>query len=284
MRARAEGTPETRQTRRASVGRAGSAVGALVLMAVSVALPARAQSLAQRVASTRTEEITFAYASHPRLCGDGGGVIMLGHMTWVQSNTYVRGQGVMACERGPAHVVLRVRDGKVARLRSSVGAQVRGLDASATDLGAVSVREAADYLLDLAAHVSGSVGEDAITAAMFADSLAPWQRLAALARDRTIPRATRESASFWLATLASAKVAGARDWTEVEDEDARDEKDDERAQAVFALSQLEHDEGVPDLISVARTHRDPYIRRKAIFWLGQSGDERAVELFEEILR
>jgi len=30
-------------------------------------------------------------------------------------------------------------------------------------------------------------------------------------------------------------------------------------------------------------HRDPEVRRKAIFWLAQSQDPRAVALFEEIL-
>ena len=56
-----------------------------------------------------------------------------------------------------------------------------------------------------------------------------------------------------------------------------------REHAVFALSQLRHDEGVPILIRVARTNRDPSIRRKALFWLGQSDDPRALGLFEEIL-
>jgi HEAT repeat protein len=52
---------------------------------------------------------------------------------------------------------------------------------------------------------------------------------------------------------------------------------------VFALSQLDNDRGVPELIKVARTHRDPQIRKNAIFWLGQSEDPRAIALFEELL-
>jgi len=50
-----------------------------------------------------------------------------------------------------------------------------------------------------------------------------------------------------------------------------------RKQAVFALSQLPDDEGIPLLIDVAKTHPDVEVRKKAIFWLGQSGDERARE-------
>ena len=57
-----------------------------------------------------------------------------------------------------------------------------------------------------------------------------------------------------------------------------------RERAVFAVSQLPRDQGVPLLVEVARTHRDPEIRRKALFWLGQSGDPRAIDVFEEVLR
>jgi HEAT repeat protein len=57
-----------------------------------------------------------------------------------------------------------------------------------------------------------------------------------------------------------------------------------RKKAVFSLSQLPKDEGVPKLIAVARTHRDPEVRKQAMFWLGQSGDERAVQFFEDVLR
>jgi HEAT repeat protein len=62
-----------------------------------------------------------------------------------------------------------------------------------------------------------------------------------------------------------------------------DEDREVREQAVFALSQLKHDEGIPALIKVARTNADPEIRRKAIFWLGQSDDPRVLALFEELL-
>jgi HEAT repeat protein len=56
-----------------------------------------------------------------------------------------------------------------------------------------------------------------------------------------------------------------------------------RESAIFALSQRPRDEGVPILIDVAKNNHDPELRRKAMFWLGQSGDPRALELFESIL-
>lgn len=43
------------------------------------------------------------------------------------------------------------------------------------------------------------------------------------------------------------------------------------------------DESVPALIKIARTNRDPEIRKKAMFWLSQSRDPRALDLFEELL-
>jgi len=40
--------------------------------------------------------------------------------------------------------------------------------------------------------------------------------------------------------------------------------------------------GVPALIQIARNNKDREVRRKALFWLGQTNDPRALALFEEI--
>jgi HEAT repeat protein len=56
-----------------------------------------------------------------------------------------------------------------------------------------------------------------------------------------------------------------------------------KKKAVFALSQLPKDEGVPKLMEVARTNRNPEVRKQAMFWLGESKDPRAVKFFEDIL-
>jgi len=57
-----------------------------------------------------------------------------------------------------------------------------------------------------------------------------------------------------------------------------------KKKAVFALSQMPKDEGVPKLIDVARNNRNAEVRRQAMFWLGQSGDPRALRFFEDVLR
>ncbi|HEX7088378.1 MAG TPA: HEAT repeat domain-containing protein [Vicinamibacterales bacterium] len=88
----------------------------------------------------------------------------------------------------------------------------------------------------------------------------------------------RRQALFWLGQKAGDRAIG-------EIERAVDDPDSKiRTQAVFALSRLPADEGVPRLIAVARTHRDPHVRKQAMFWLGQSGDPRALQFFEDVLR
>jgi HEAT repeat protein len=89
----------------------------------------------------------------------------------------------------------------------------------------------------------------------------------------------RGRALFWLAQTAAKKVA-ADAITRAIDSDPETEV---KKQAVFALSQLPGDEGVPKLILIARTHRNPEVRKQAMFWLGQSKDPRALDFFEQIL-
>lgn len=90
----------------------------------------------------------------------------------------------------------------------------------------------------------------------------------------------REKAVFWLGQAAGREVTGELRGL-VEDDGIDTEV---REQAVFALSQRPRDEGVPALIEIARNSRSAELRKKALFWLGQSGDPRALDLFEEILR
>jgi HEAT repeat protein len=57
-----------------------------------------------------------------------------------------------------------------------------------------------------------------------------------------------------------------------------------KEQAVFALTQLPAAQGVPLLIGVAKNNADPAVRKKAMFWLGQSKDPRAMEFFAQVLK
>ena len=92
-------------------------------------------------------------------------------------------------------------------------------------------------------------------------------------------RHVRGQALFWLAQKAGR--AGRRTASPGAIED--DPDTEVKKKAVFALSQLPRDEGVPLLIEVARTNRNPAVRKQAMFWLGQSKDPRALAFFEEVL-
>jgi HEAT repeat protein len=100
-----------------------------------------------------------------------------------------------------------------------------------------------------------------------------------IARETRISKRVRRSAVFWLGQAAGD--AATRGLTDLIDERGGDR--DVKESAVFALSQRPRDEGVPALIRVVRGNPDPELRRKAIFWLGQSDDPRALALFEELL-
>jgi HEAT repeat protein len=92
-------------------------------------------------------------------------------------------------------------------------------------------------------------------------------------------RELRKQALFWLGQTAGRRgleVLGSV--VEKSDDDTEVQK-----QAVFAISQRPRDEAVPLLIKIARTHPKPAVRKQAMFWLGQTGDERALEFFKEIL-
>jgi len=84
---------------------------------------------------------------------------------------------------------------------------------------------------------------------------------------------------FWLGQRAGEQALATISNAIVDDPDTEVKK-----KAVFALSQMPKDEGVPKLIEVARTNRNPQVRKQAYFWLGQTHDPRAVAFFEEILK
>ncbi len=90
----------------------------------------------------------------------------------------------------------------------------------------------------------------------------------------------RGQALFWLAQRAQRKIAESA----ISDAIANDPETEVKKKAVFALTQMPAGEGVPLLIQVARTNRNPEVRKQAVFWLGQSKDQRALAFIEEVLK
>ncbi|HEY7895777.1 MAG TPA: HEAT repeat domain-containing protein [Gemmatimonadaceae bacterium] len=258
-----------------------SIAAAAALVAALGSGRAAAQTLAQRVSGAGDGRVQLRFASRPGVCGDGRGLISTGDHDIMRANwsTGDAANWPRACAPGPVRVVMSTSHGDVDRLRVSIGGN--DSDATVHDLGTVSAPEAADYLLGLARTASNSVGDDAVLAAVLADSTTPWPSLLTLARDARSEDA-RQGAAFWLGRAAAASVNGTPLFG---DSDAPAETSDEevRGQAIFALSQQPHNESVPVLIQVARTNADPVLRSKALFWLSQSGDDRAIDLFGQIL-
>jgi len=180
-----------------------------------------------------------------------------------------------------AYVMFRVLDRQVERIRvftegcelDAGGRVVRWLE---------SVRPAESVEL-LASFVSagdrrnGVVNGGLSALAMHAAPEAT-DALIDLARQHGLP-AVRGQALFWLGQKAGEKAA-AEITARIED----DPDTEVKRRAVFALSQLPPDQGVPLLIKVARTQGNPAVKKHAFFWLGQSKDPRAVEFFAEVLR
>jgi hypothetical protein len=252
-------------------------VGAVLLV---LAPTASAQSIAARVAGVEAGKVRMSFASRPGVCGDGRGRVSFGRSrAWQVHEGEYNEDWRRDCEYGPVRVVLRVRDGEVTDIDTYVGGHWRAPTSSTIELGTVSARDAARYLLDLARRYGPSDGGEAIFPAMLADSVTVWPDLLDMAKDESLARDTRKSATFWLSQEAAAAATAGLE------ELAKDENGDRavRRTAVFALSQRPDDEGVPALIRLARSSTDPDIRGQALFWLGQSDDPRVIALFEEIL-
>jgi hypothetical protein len=244
----------------------GSAAALLLLPAALAG-----QSLAARIRAAGEGPIHLSFAARPEVCSGGSGVVF--RDAGDQGDEWERD-----CEHGPVRVSLRMRGGRVASAETHVGGRWRQ-GTGAVDLGLVSAPEAAGVLLDLALP-AGAAGEQLLAAATMADSVVVWPTLLQLARNPRATEDTRRQAVFWLGQAAGVAATRGLD-SIVRDGGGELEV---RKQAVFALSQRPSDEGVPALIRVVRTSREPEIVRTALFWLGQSDDPRALALFEDILR
>lgn len=255
---------------------------ALLVLSIVAAEGASAQSIAQRVAAVGRGTVDVAFAARPGVCGDGrSGFSMGGSMHFGDASFRNGGDGFTQCIPGPVRARLRVSDGEVADIRVSVG-PARRTDAPDVDLGMVSSREATEFMLRIAETATGRAAGGAITAAVLADSVSVWRRLLAIARDTaTRSSSTRQNARFWVGRFAAAKSSG--DGEDLAAAGDGGDHDDPRNAAVFALSQLRNREGVDALLQIARSHRDPMLRRQALFWLGESADPRGLALFEQIL-
>lgn len=236
-----------------------------------------AQALGSRVVAS-DGLVDVVYPSRPDACGDGKAFIgnILGrhdmHFGDATGDDWSR---LERCIRGPARVRVTVISGDVTRLRPYVGpvpaasTEVRTIEASAAD--------ATSWLGELVTRAGGRVASQAVIPLVLADGSEPWPLLLRVARADDRPRDVRRAAMQWLSS-------GVIEHLGLEDDDSSRSDDDQiREQAVFVLSQRPKSESVPELIELARHSKHPDARRAAIFWLGQSGDARAIDVYEELL-
>jgi hypothetical protein len=253
---------------------------AVVSAVLIAAAPANSQTLGRRIADAPDGKVRLQFAAKPDVCGHGS-YISRGKnstMNW-DSDRSEDVEYTEDCALSPVRLVLEKQGGQVARLRTYVGGRWRAPSGTVTDLGSVSTRDATDYLVSLIYAAPVQPAREAIFPLTLADSVVIWPALMKIARDQSRPTGIRTQSVFWLSQIAGDVVTA--NLAALTGEAAVDREI--RKQAVFALSQRRNDEGVTALIQVARTNRDPEIRKNALFWLGQSHDPRALVLFEEIL-
>lgn len=243
-------------------------IAAAAMATIALAGVLEAQSLIDRAQTLGEGTIRFSFAAREGICGRGEGQV-----TITRRNEEWEGD----CEPGPVRIAAQVANGQITALRSYVGGRWRGVSGPHTDLGLVGVRQAVDWLQELALS-SVTIRGDPVFPITLADSLTPWETILQIARSPIPPTDRRRSALFWLGQAAGAEATKDLEAIATSEEDRR-----LREQAVFALSQIRDDAGIPALIRLARTNGDPRVRRSAFFWLGQSEDPRALALFEAIL-
>jgi hypothetical protein len=241
------------------------------------------QALADRIASAPEGAVQFSFTGRAAVCGNGRGFIAIGSSTYVGSYSVQDGAVQQSCRPGPARVVLG-RDG---RTITSVETYVGGDSVlpGARDLGRVPARQAAEYLLGIAARSEGRPARDAILPAAIADSADTWQALLAIARDQNRPRESRTTALTWLGRSAAELAAAppsqiAQALVSI----ARDESGPStvRDQALSTLSRLPRGDGIPALTDMVRTSSDNWLGRQAMTTLSSSGDPRARQFLRQI--
>jgi hypothetical protein len=256
------------------INRAGMAAA----LALCVADVGGAQTLAQRIAQVSDGAVRISFNVRKGVCGRGNSIRRSSNtIQWGED----RNEDVEfddSCYSGPGRLVIERRSSETVGLRFYVGGRWRA-STTATDLGMVAAPQVASFLISTAQTANGEIAGKAIFPATLIDSADVWPALIRIARDETRPRSSRDQAVFWLGQAAGDSATA--HLTSIALDNAVDR--DVREHAVFALSQRPRDEGVPALISIARTNRDPELRRKALFWLGQSHDPRALDLFEELI-
>src|SRR5436190_3831725 len=241
---------------------------AIAAATVTMSAPLAAQSLASRVAGS-DGIVQIIYPSRPTVCGDGQSFIgnLFGNSHFYSGDVTRSGRdgwSTRQCVRGRARVMATVVSGEVTRVRAYVGP----VPASASDVRTISVpaAEASAWLGEVIARGSARAASDMLLPLILADGPEPWALLLKVARDENRPRDLKRNVMMWLSNGISEHL-GLSDADEASNDD-----EEMRKQAIYVLTQRPKSESVPQLIELAKSLKHPASRRTAIYWLGQSGD------------
>jgi hypothetical protein len=214
--------------------------------------------------------VSMRFAARPNVCGDGNGSV------WVQGNgnRWVS-DGRHVCINGPVVVRIGRSDGQTISVRKSVGMRMNASRTDA-DLGDVSPDDAARYLISLGHSIGGGSADEALSAAGMAAASDLSTEFRGVVRDENAPISARRTALFWLGQTDTPTTVLVNLDGELESRTLRE-------QYTFVLSQRDDDAAMRKLMDIARTDRDADIRKKAMFWLGQSKDPAVTKFFKDIL-
>ena len=251
-------------------------------------------SLAQHIGAAANGVVHVQFASRPGTCGDGRDMVGFRKALFADSFQSIGNWSASTCVPGPVRVALSVSDGSVTRVKTSVGGTWPRSSERITDLGTVSPAEAAPYFFGLVPQIERAGDKSRVLLpAVLADAGDVIPQLTSLARDGSRIQETRRQAIQWMGLLGDARVVptlvafarsgGASPAGEDIDED--DEAPGMKGlatAAMAALSFLNDGVGVPALIDIARNGTTG-ARGSAVFWLGQSGDPRAVAELHRVI-
>lgn len=242
-----------------------------------------AQTLDERIAAA-SRTVAFQFETKPEVCGDGRSITISDNASAGRTARVSRSgirigrtdsRETSYCELGPAHVVIDHDGRRVEDVHVTVGGRPQPTNA---DLGTIAPAEAARYLLSVARKLDGRGADEAITGAAIAAGPSQWRPMLEIARDNSASESARKASLFWVSQEAStAATAGLGDVAS--DDDASTSV---RSDALFFLAQRKA-EGVPALIRVVNESKSAKLRKDAIWFLSQSRDPRALDLFEKLL-
>ena len=251
-----------------------------------------AQSISQRVSRAPDGVVQIQFGSRPGACGDGKDVVGYRKALFAEDFQSIGNWHSADCRPGPVRVSLSVSNGKVFRARTHVG-PARAAEPG-TDLGTVGATEAAAYFFSLVPILERAGDKSRVLLpAVLADAGDVTPQLTSLTRDASRTQETRRQAIQWLGLLGDARVlptlvaiarsggAGPTGEDIDEDDEAPGMKGLATA-AMAALSFIDNGIGVPALIDLAR-NGNTATRGSAVFWLGQSGDPRALATLHAII-